>query len=181
MGPVPGSPWAPLSPCPRSVREVLGWCLTSLRVSLLFFKSGSSGTCHEDWPAGVHPGLSGEVRNSYQLVKRQLLKPLPVPRTQLIEDAQRWWLSILGIALFISLDSCGDSSSALVPRVKPLETAALVCAVIGLILTEDWIFLLCSKTRLKVSAEVMKFLTEVQKLIEKNRCALQVSLVCALC
>lgn len=105
------------------------------------------------------------------------------PHDPVIEDAQRWWLSILGIALFISLDSCGDSSSALVPRVKPLETAALVFAVIGLILTEDWIFILCSKTRLKVSAEVIKFLTEVhnQKLIEKNRYALQVSLVCALC
>lgn len=89
----------------------------------------------------------------------------------------------MGFALFISLDSCGDSSSALVPRGKHLETAALVFAVVSLILTEDWVFILCSKTRLKVSAEVIKFLTEVhnQKLIEKNRYAPQVSLVCALC
>lgn len=110
--------------------------------------------------------------------------PAPAcPHDPVIEDAQSWWLSILGIALFISLDSCGDSSRALVPRVKHLETAALVFAIIGLILTEDWIFILCSTTRLKVSAEVIKFLTEVhnQKLIEKNRYAPQVSLVCALC
>lgn len=105
------------------------------------------------------------------------------PRDPAIEDAQSWWLSIWGIALFISLDSCGDSSSALVPRVKHLETAALMFAIVGLILTEDWIFILCSKTRLKVSAEVIKLLTEVhnQKLIDKNRYAPQVSLVCALC